>query len=310
MGKNRRDRMKAQSAVLNGATYERYMADLIRIAISRFQWHGLPDTVNKKFLEHILLKNGLATIAHPKDKPDVWYGLPVSTTGKLNAYGEPVEWVALGMDGSVQFEVTPENGVLVYNSNMLVGSAGAYQDPTWLGLDLYARKLTHYDRTEDVNLILQASSIVFKCPAHKRMEVINMYKQTAGFEPMVVTTNSELNDIETEVLNAGVPFICEELNAGKRNIWNAAYGFLGIPHLSYEKSERMITSEAESNEAPTTLRLMDALAPRRLACEQLRDKFGINAQCVFNNDLEGKNYLTENSIETEGDESEGAENGE
>lgn len=303
MGKNARDRQKAQSAILNSVTEDRYFADLVKVAIARFQWHGLPETVNKKYLEHTLLNNGIATIAHPPGMPDVWYGLPIETSGTLNAYGEPTEWVAYGYDKETRFDVNAENGVLVYNSNMVMGCGGMQADPTWEGLGLYARKLAHYDRTEDLNLMMQLASIVFRCPPHKRTEVMNMCKQTAGFEPFIITTDNEMNDITYDVMSTGVPFICEELNAGKRNIWNAAYGFLGIPHLSYEKSERMITSEAESNEAPTTLRLMDALAPRRLACEQLNERFGMQAECVFNNDVVSKNYINENTAD--GNEGEG-----
>lgn len=299
MGKNARDRRKgmAQTRILNSATEERYLSDLVRIASNRFRWVGLPDSVNVKFLEMCLLRYGMATIAHPKDAPELWYGLQVGgISGNLNAYGEPMEWAAQGVNALTMFDVNDSNGVMIYNSNQIYSGVGS-NDRTWLALELFARKLAHYDRTEDVNLQMQQSAWFITCEQHKRQEAVNMYKQVSGFEPAVFASPNVQSDLGVEVIKTDVPFIGDALNVGRRNVWNAAYEYLGIPHLSFEKGERMIEEEAEGNNAPTNIRLLDALQPRRRAAQQLSKLMGKEIEVVYNTDFESRNFTFLNTIE-------------
>lgn len=299
MGKNARDRRKglAQTRLLNSATEERYLSDLVRIASNRFRWVGLPDSVNVKFLEMCLLRYGMATLAHPKSADGLWFGLMVGgISGNLNAYGEPVSWQAMGVNAETMFDVDNTNGVIIYNSNQIYSGVGS-NDSTWLALELFARKLAHYDRTEDVNLMMQQSAWFITCEQQKRQEAINLYKQISGFEPAVMTTPNVQNEIGIDVIKTDVPFIGDALNVGRRNVWNAAYEYLGIPHLSFEKGERMIEEEAEGNNAPTNIRLLDALQPRRRAAQQLSELMGTEIEVVYNTDFESRNFTFLNTIE-------------
>lgn len=299
MGKNARDRRKglAQTRILNSVTEERYLSDLVRIASNRFRWVGLPESINVKFLEMCLLRYGMATIAHPRDMSELWYGLQVGgISGNLNAYGEPIEWTAQGVNALTMFDVDDSNGVIIYNSNQIYSGVGS-NDSTWLALELFARKLAHYDRTEDVNLQMQQSAWFITCEQHKRSEALNMYKQVSGFEPAVFASPNVQSELGIDVIKTDVPFIGDALNVGRRNVWNAAYEYLGIPHLSFEKGERMIEEEAEGNNAPTNIRLLDALQPRRRAAQQLSKLMGKEIEVVYNTDFESRNFTFLNTIE-------------
>lgn len=297
MGKNARmrDRGNWQTNILNTMAEFRYFDDIIRIATNRFRWVGLPESVNVKFLEQTLLKFGMATIAHPKGMPDAWYGLQVGGIGELNAYGEPTSWMAQGVDAKTSFDVDSSNGVLIYNSNNIYGSGCNSGDSTWLAFELFAHKLAHYDRTEDVNLMMQQAAWFITCNQEKRQEALNLFKQVSGFEPAVITTPNVQSEIGFDVLKTGVEFIGEPLNVAKRNIWNSVYEYLGVPHLSFEKGERMIEQEAEGNNAPTSLRLLDALQPRRTGAQQLSKLIGTDVEVVFNKDFESHNFNTKNT---------------
>lgn len=296
MGKNARmrDRGHWQTNILNNVTEIRYFDDIVRIATNRFRWSGLPESVNVKFLEQCLLKNGIATLAHPKDNPDLWYGLQVGGIGELNVYGEPMQWMAQGFDAKTSFDVDSTNGVLIYNSNQIYGGSNV-GDSCWLAFELFAHKLAHYDRTEDVNLMMQQTAWFITCNQEKRQEALNLFKQVSGFEPAVITSHNVQNEIGFDVLKTDVPFIGEQLNVAKRNVWNALYEYLGVPHLSFEKGERMIEQEAEGNNAPTSLRLLDALQPRRAAIEKFNELSGLRAEVVFNKDFESHNFNMRNT---------------
>ena len=47
-----------ESAVMNNATYIQYYNRLIELSIAMFDWTGLPDTIDPRFLELTLFKYG------------------------------------------------------------------------------------------------------------------------------------------------------------------------------------------------------------------------------------------------------------
>ena len=78
---------------------------------------------------------------------------------------------------------------------------------------------------------------------------------------------------------------------------NQALLFLGIPHLAFEKGERMIEDEARANTAPTNIMLLDCLQARRQFCNEVNKKFGLNIAVYFNEDWESYNFNYTNNIE-------------
>lgn len=305
MGKNARTRNRLNqrnywaSKSYNDMAEQMYVSDLIKLATNRFRWDGLPDTVNVKYLEMCLLTQGYATIAHPDEKglEDLWYGLQVSTMGDLSPYGEPIEWQAMGANGQTWFDVRDgKNGVMVYNSNQFVNQYVPGYDSTWNMILYTARKLAHFDRTEDANLAMQQSAWFITCPQEKQYDATNLFKSVCGYEPAVIASPNVRSEIGIDVIKTDVPYIGEQLANGKRNIMNQAYAQLGIPHLDFEKSERMITDEAQSNNSPTMLRLLDALQPRRRAAKALSELMGHEVTVTFNHDLESEVYDFEHGL--------------
>lgn len=290
MGKNYRDKQKGsqnywQSRDFNDTAVDIYTSDLVRLAMNRFAWEGLPDSVNVKYLEWCLLTNGYATIAHPDNEAlsDNWMGLQVSTLGDLNAYGEPTEWQALGANGKTWFDVQDgKNGVLIFNSNQFVNNFYPAYDSTWQMIRFMARKLAHYELVENSNLAMQQTAWFLSCSQEKKLDATNLFKNICGYEPAVIASPTFRDEVGIDVIKTDVPFIGEQLFSGKRNILNQAYTYLGIPHLDFEKSERMITSEAENVNSPTYLRMMDALAPRQRAAKALSKLIGNEVVVKFN----------------------------
>ena len=51
----------------NKQLYDYYRERLVNIALSQFDWDGLPDTCNRRYLEWILLTQGTAALIKPKN---------------------------------------------------------------------------------------------------------------------------------------------------------------------------------------------------------------------------------------------------
>lgn len=286
-----------QSDNFNVRSYSKNLDMLLSLAMNRFRWEGLPNTCDSRFLERSLHRNGIASISFDTRTPDIWDSLIAMSEGEFNKYGIPTRWRAIGYNPKdTGYEVTPDNGELVFYSWSRAG--------IWSGLELFARKLTHYERTEDINLAHQQKPIVFVVPDRsKKLEVSNIMQQTLGGEPAILINRAGMGMIEEITkIDTQVPFIAEDLALAKKNVMFDALMWLGIPHLAFEKGERMIEDEARANTAPTNIMLLNCLNARRDACKRLREKWPnvfSDLNVYFNDDFESYNYNYINNIEAQ-----------
>lgn len=296
-GKNRKKKAEFygdhfwQTDSYNFRTYNKNLDMLLALAMNRFRWVNLPETCDARYLEKTLHRTGIATLSHQKGQE-----VPVFTTlqaimqGEYNMYGIPVQWRAVGYDGLTDYAVDNENGVLCYYSNSRFSP--------WNALEIYARKMAHYERTEDVNLTQQMKPFIGIAPQEKRLELINLIKQVEGGEPVILGDAGLAKLVDNvKVIDTKVPLITEELARSYQNVLNQALLYLGIPHLAFEKGERMIEDEARANTAPTNVMLLDCLQSRRDFCDKVNRKFGLDVQVYFNEDLESYNYNYLHNVE-------------
>lgn len=289
-----------ESEQFNSICYYANLELLRGLALNRFRWVGLPDTCDARFLESCLLYYGMATIAHAPDM-GIWQTLMCVPDTGFNAYGLPVAWKAKGWD-TTEYRVTPATGEVIYYAQSRF-NPNAPSNP-WPIIVAYANRLTQYQRTEDVNLYNQRHMQVWVAPQEKRLELTNILKQNSGFEPVVLGDKSLLNLSPDNVfcINVQDPIIVEELARGYQNTFNRFLTYIGIPHLAFEKGERMIEDEAHANTAPTTVMLKNCLDARREACERLRRLDPItfaDLNVYFNDDWESYNYNYVNNIESQ-----------
>ena len=211
--------------------------------------------------------------------------------GEYDMYGYPTKWRAVGYNGLTDYPCTNDNAALCYYNWS--------RTSPWNTLEIYARKMAHYSRTEDVNLSQQMKPFIGIAPQEKRMELVNLFKQVEGGEPVILGDNG-LYDMasKTTVIDTKVPFIGEELSQGCMNVFAQALLFLGVPHLAFEKGERMIEDEARANTAATNVMLLDCLQARRDFCKIANERFGLNLNVYFNDDFESYNFNYVNNIES------------
>jgi len=281
-----------QSDDYNFRAYQKNFDMLLTLAINRFRWVGLPKTCDARYLEKILLRNGVATMSHRQGMPDVLTTLQAMPNGEYNMYGLPTKWRAVGYDGLTDYECNESNGVLCWYSFSRVSP--------WNAMEIFARKLAHYERTEDVNLTQQMTPFIGIAPQEKKLELVNLLKQAQGGEPAILGGNDLQKLVDNvSVLDLGVEMKSEALAQGYQNTLNNALMFLGVPHLAFEKGERMIEDEARANTSPTEVMLLDCLQARREFCEKVNSKWGLNVQCYYNKDNESLNYNYVGNVEAQ-----------
>lgn len=273
-----------QSKDMNQRYYRVMRNYILKLALNRYKWIGLPDTVNQRYLEQTLFFDGFASLATPPHMPDVMLGLKSYwSTSYLNIYGEPTGWTAIGQDGRTRYDTDWAHGAIVYD-NM------SFTSP-WNTMEVLARKGAAILRTSDVNLAQQMTPFLLTAPRGKELELTNLYKQIDGGEPAVLADDNFSANFKVEAIQTGVPYKPDEFNADLNNCLNQIYLNLGIRHLAFQKGERMIEDEARGNNKPTELVAIDGLKARRMAADHLNSLgLGYNISVVFNTDAESYNF--------------------
>ena len=281
-----------QSVHFNTLDYTFYLNWLIDLAMNRFKYEGLPDTVDMYYFERQLLLSGRATIATRADLPEpVWVSVKAIEMGDYNIYGRPVKWWAEGWGGE-RFEVTPNNGVFFYENVSYYNTT----QPLFLGLQRIARKLANYSRTEDINLFQQRMPWFIEADSKSKASAEQVLRQVAEGQPAVFARKGFTEAVPITKYDLNVPLLSEELQVAMNNTFALAFRFLGIDHLPFQKSERMISEETHGNAAPTRTKLMNELSARRFGLDEFNRLSGFNAHVYANEDIESYNWAVASNI--------------
>lgn len=285
---NRADEVYWGSLSYNGQLLSVYKNIFYMLAMTRFEWVGLPKTVDPLFLERQLLLGGHATIAQPKKgkQRGFWYSAKCVQTGPLGVYDYPKSWQAYNRD-QLRFNVSGKNGVWIYDNVM--------RFPLCAALDIFARELVDVQKTEQVNRFWQKLPFILVAPDDMDVSANNLLSQVMGGEPAIIA-NRYVKDMEPYRLGFDVPFLGRELSAAEQNVLNKVYTILGIANLTF-KSERMIEDEVHDMGEPSTLMKLSALTERRRAAEYLNTRFGMNVSVVWRTDYQSENFNLLESIE-------------
>ena len=272
-----------QSAAMNDVYHMFFREQILKLALARFRWEGLPPTCDARYLEWVLLTQGCATIARPaKRTDDAFLTLRAVSQGQLTAYGLPSKWLAQGANGT-SFYVSGKNGVLVWENMLHV--------PLISQVDALAWDMSDIVRTKQVNRVHVKVPFVLAGPREMREQMVNLFSQKVGNEPGIVVTDSMRDLVESNValFQTGVKYLGEELNADLMETWNMVYTMLGIKNLPF-KMERQTADEIRDHDQPTELMTLGSLSERRRAADDLNRKFGLDVRVFFNEDWESTNY--------------------
>jgi hypothetical protein len=259
----------------NRRLYEAYLNQVFQLAIARFEWRGLPATVDPIWLERTLLCKGVATIAQPIKgrRRGLWYAAKMVTDGELNVYDRPSRWIAYSRE-LLRFKVTPKNGVIIYDNDT--------RTPVLDAIDLAVRELVDIQKTKQVNRFHQKVPYILVTDPDTELSADNLLLNIMSGNPATIA-NRGITNIETYQLQTQVPYLGAELTAAEQNVWNRIYTMLGIANVTY-KSERMIEDEVRSMSEPATMMALSGLIERRRAADMLSDLTGQEVNVIWRRD--------------------------
>lgn len=256
--------------------YRHYMERLLNIVLAQFDWKGLPDTVDRWYLEMCLAFYGSAAMYKAKDT-DLLFASNYTAQG-LTMYGYPAHIrgvtnggydIVTGMSTGGTIDVEPGEFVVLYDTMT--------RTPLWKTLDIYAKMLTKVSLAIDLNLQQQYRPYILVGNTDNkalRKTFETFLDGVAAYEPALFST-MDPDDIKTIDLN--VPYKGMELEQQRQAIWSDAMSELGIT-IGTTKKERMLGDEIATNREADLSQLNSRLKNRKEFAEKINEKFDLDVE--------------------------------
>lgn len=282
--RNKGNGLFGESAVMNNATYIQYFNRLVELSVSMFEWQGLPETVDPRYLELHLFQNGSMVYFRDEVMGDLC--LDCIANGQFDVYGNPISRRAYSSYNQYQKTLNESDSVIIWNNYL--------RQPSVLDVKMFAKRLYNLDRIIDVNANAQKTPVLVQGTEKQRLTLVNLYKEFDGNAPFIFgDKNLDLNSLRAISTNA--PYVADKLYQLKTQIWNEALTYLGISNLNIQKKERMITDEVQRNQGGTIASRYSRLEARREAVDKINRMFGTDISVLYredfqitNEDVEGK----------------------
>lgn len=248
----------------NSQIYTYYRERLINLALAQFEWHGLPETMDRLWFEKSLLYNGKAA-AGKVTGTDIWLGLDYVYKGHLDVYGYPTDIRLVPANG--------QHGLIEVDEFQLL-----FDNMTWASLmpkiDLYAKLLWEIHNVFRSNLTQQITPYLITATRNDSLGIKNLFNRIMGFQPVIEVRNTfDPNSIQT--LDTRVDFKGTELLETLKTTWAEALSMLGIT-AETTKKERLLDNEITLDRQEDIISLNSRLMNRVQFCNKMNKKYGFD----------------------------------
>lgn len=255
-----------------------YRRKLTEQAIARFQWEGMPESIDLRWLEHKLFYANLALVFK-----DDRYGAIIATAatprGDFNLYDNPRSFYAFGPS---------------YPGKMLKQSecAPVWGNLTRFGTDadivnIYSKRLARIDRTIDINVMSARRPKAIAMDEEEMLSIDNLINAINRGDPVIKVTNPGILERIERTLDFGIdPKGIEVLSVIRARLVNECMGMLGIDNANQDKKERLVAAEVDANGEQVDLGKHANLISREQAAELINHRFGLNVTVGYSTDQE------------------------
>lgn len=186
-------------------TFDHFVCQLYLLAINRYTWTGLPDTVSARALEQALIFNG--SVCFFKDEVMGYLCLPCAKAGSFNIYNIPTTRYINTASG-YHHRATEKDSAIIFNDQTF--------RPFMPEIYYFAKKFTMIEKAKDVNTRLQMKPkgiFVNKDNVNSAKHAIN---EAEDGKPFVLVDDTDGFSADTKgVLDFSVPCILEQLEKEK-----------------------------------------------------------------------------------------------
>lgn len=274
-----------QTNRLNVQTYELWRHKFYSIALAAFEWDNLPELIDPRYLEIVLLYYGMGGFFDMSGRRNLgMYAFAQATPlGNPNMYLNPNKVQLIPPNGRNQWV-----RYAYYHVRTLLGGDYVIEEPDSIVcfdnirriplvrfIDQQAMRIARIDRIIDINMGAQATPWILETIEERAKDAVNLAKQLSGFEPLIIKYKTK-DAVETKVLNLEAPYVADRLIADRNKLINDTLTLLGVDNSNTEKRERATVGETESNDEFIMLMRASRIECRRRFCEQVNKRWGLD----------------------------------
>ena len=269
----------------NNIEWQNTFINLLNIASYTFEWSGLPDTCNERFLELALLYHGRACMVH--DDIAGFLTLNANPSSMITIYGLPDHIIATGANGfnheytcyiegggsdqDVQAVMCRDNNLMYPYINYIIKATDRLMS-AMRSIDVASKKLKNpYFITADEAQVTSVKKIL--ADIDNNNEAVITSKSTMPDMFKIFPTN-----IDASVLTT----LWNHYN----NLDNQIRTILGVTNNNQtSKRERLLVDEINANNDYTSINVELRLREREKFCEYVNQTFGLNISVKIRNEF-------------------------
>lgn len=260
------------------------------IAKNRFRWNNLPDGIESHKIEEYLYNCGQVAF-FKSDKPEMpgYLCLPCTLFSGLNVYGEPIDFQAFGID---YYKILKKKDMVwIKSSDDLTITRNQ--------VEFYTDWIDDIEKTMRKNLKQLRQPDIIATNKNNENSVRNMWQKVEeDEEPIFYDKDTYRGEFPIQVLNRNVTNNLETLQKNKNDVMFELLTFLGVNNANTDKKERMIVDEVNVNNIHILMNLDIEYKNRKLACEEINKKFGLNVEVELVIEELQEKYMNDNVEET------------
>lgn len=273
------------------SNYRYYVGLLLNRVVNLFDWHNLPETVDKQYLCSLLFLTGKATFFKSND---TLYIADCAIGGELNEYYYPKYAIlANPVLGSKNMLINTDCAIVYtstadkINNNVRMGDVGYMASCPTYGLITKTAELLA-DCMSSINIAqknTRASFVVTAPTDNVRVQMDMLLKRMYGGEPYTTVTDSAFADnrvtvspLTTTVGNTTL----RELRETQQYYLSQFYHAIGVDSNSNFKRERLTNAELDSESEPLLINIIDMINSVKEGIEQVNRMFGTKITVELN----------------------------
>lgn len=267
---------------IHGIPYDRKEKDrntrnqvmyMLNRSLLMFEYHGLPESIPAIELERLLQSNGFAGITEVDGKLYAFYG---GLGGEQDVYGRPTTMVisnpALNYNETLEIE---KDVVLMRNDSMMLGLIPTFAKYSSM-MNENEVSLTLASISQRVNNLISVADDNTATSASKYLKQLEEGKLGYIFESKL------FDSLQTNPMNSSGGTSITELIELQQYLKASMFNEIGLNANYNMKRERLNSAEVEMNSDNLYPLVDNMLEHRRLALQEINEKYGTDISVEFN----------------------------